>query len=190
MTRNTREKKTQHSIHQYERQERTIPGLNYYYFQCKICNNVEFPMPELQKIWDYSKTNQFMFIQDWILALLFSRPDLPMIGITSFMKQLFLTLLEFAQENDIPTENPGFRGYKFGPYSDRIEDVIMALEEADLLKTIGRRGTKGEYFVLTEKGVKNAKKSYEKLTPIQQKKLAKQRLNWHQFGTECRKVIL
>jgi uncharacterized protein YwgA len=182
MSKETRKKKAEHYAHKWEVVERSIPGLSYYYNQCAICHQVAFPIPQMQKLWEYSKTRQFLFIHDWVLALLYSG-EMPMIGITSFEKQLFLTFMEFAQKHEIPTENPGFRGYKFGPYSERIEDVIISLEEGGLIRTEGRRGTEGEYFMLTEEGKTKAKQSFEKLTSEQQKDFRDARRNWHQLGT-------
>ena len=184
MSRDTR-KKQEHYLHRYEKVERELPGLKYNYYQCSICNKVEYSIPELQKLVDYSKDHQFLFLQDWVLILLYSQVDVPIVGITSFLKQLFLTLREFAPEHNIPTENPGFRAYNFGPYSERIEDVIIGLEEAELIKTAGmRRGAEGEYFVLTEKGKELAKRAFSKLTPEQQEQFKHQRLDWHELGTE------
>jgi hypothetical protein len=183
MSRERREQKREHYAHDYERIERSLPGLNYYYLQCKVCSQVVYPIPQLQKLTEYSEKHQFMFLQDWVLALLYSQP-MPMIGITSFLKQLFLLLAEFAPEHNIPTENPGFRGYKFGPYSERMEDVIIGLEDAGLIETAGRKGVAGEYFFLTEIGKKIAKKSYDKLTEEQRLKLQEERRDWHQLGVK------
>jgi hypothetical protein len=184
MTKETRERKKSHANHIYKEVKREIDGMQYYYLQCEKCLKVVYPIPQLQKLVDYSKTHQFMFIQDWVLALMYTHPDMPIIGITSFEKQLFLTLMEFAQEHNIPTENPGFRGYKFGPYSERIEDIIIGVEEAGLIKTEGRRGAEGEYFRLTDKGKEIAKKSFDKLTDEQKKQFMEERIDWHQLGTD------
>jgi hypothetical protein len=183
MSRKTRENKTGHYRHDLEKIERSIPNLDYYYYQCKVCGKVEFPIPEFQKLWDYSKKHQFMFLQDWVLALMYAQ-EMPVIGITSFMKQLFLTLMDFAQENNIPTENPGFKGYKYGPYSERIEDVIISLIDSELIRTQGRKGSNGEYFILTEDGIKAAEFSFNKLTNEQKEQLKEARLDWHQLGTD------
>ena len=182
MSRETRKRGKEHFAHDYRKVKRCVRDLDYYYMQCRICNQVVYPIPQLQKLTEYSKDHQFMFLQDWALALLYSQP-MPMIGITSFMKQMFLVLIEFAPENDIPTENPGFRGYKFGPYSERVEDVIAGLESADLIEASGRKGATGEYFSLTDVGMVTAEMSYGKLTPAQQEKLQEVRLDWHQLGT-------
>ncbi len=125
-----------------------------------------------------------MFVQDWVLAILYTDPIVPVVGITSFMKQLFLTLIEFAPEHKIPTENPGFKAYYFGPYSERVEDVILGLEDAGLLATSGRKGTAGEYFILTELGKVPARRSFEKLTKKQQAALIEVRRDWQELGTD------
>jgi hypothetical protein len=177
-----RRRKVEHFAHSYERVDRSIHDLDYFYYQCSKCHKVSYPMHELQKLWKYSETHQFMFIHDWALALLYSRDPLPIFGITSFVKQMFLVAMEFAQEYDIPTENPGFRAYNFGPYTERIEDVIIGLEDADLIRIHGRKSPNGEQFELSDKGREVAKVSFESLTPDQQMKLKEKRLSWHQWG--------
>lgn len=157
--------------------------VDYYYYQDKETGEVTYPLPQLQKLYDYSKEKQFMFLQDWILALLYVIKDYPIVGITSFEKMLFLVVMEFAQSFKISSENPGFKGYYFGPYSERVEDVIIALEDANLIKTEGRKGSSGEYFILTVPGKEIAKKSYDKLTESQKMEFEKNRLKWHQWGT-------
>lgn len=185
MSRETREYQTLHEGHHMQKVERSISGLDYFYYQCPVCGMVEWPLPEYHKLMEYSKDNQFMFVQDWILALLYSNPA-PIIGITSFIKQLFLVFMEFAVEENIPTENPGFKAYKFGPYSERIEDAIIGLEDANVIITdTRRRGSSSEYFYLTEEvGIKVALKSYKKLTSEQQRKLRRKRKGWHQSGPD------
>jgi len=163
--------------------DRSIDELKYHYFQDEMTGEVFYPIPELQKLYDYSKDNQFMFLQDWILALLYSYKDYPVVGITNFEKMLFLVIMEFVQKYKISTENPGFKGYYFGPYSERVEDVIIALEDANLIISVGRKGTKGEYFELTGKGKKVAKKSFDRLTVEQKKEFEINRLKWHRWGT-------
>lgn len=171
-------------IHEFESITKSIGDFNYSYEQCKGCNMVIYHLKELQKLYDYSENHQFMFVQDWILSLMCTNPEVPIIGITNFEKMLFLTIYEFAKEENIPSENPGFRGYKFGPYSERIDDILNGLEDANLLKTEGRRGTKGEYFSLTIAGNELAKKSFNKLTEKQQKEYIELRLDWHQLGVD------
>lgn len=175
-------RKSEQCAHKYVRRVRSIPGLDYYYLQCEKCNRVIYPMPQLQKLQDFAKEHQFMFVHDWILALMYARDDAPMIGITTFVKQLFLTLMEFAQRNKIPSENPGFRGYGFGPYAERIVYAINGLEAAGLIETAMRRGAIGEYYYLTDKGLKEAKKSFDKLIPSQQEEFRKERTKWHEWG--------
>jgi hypothetical protein len=182
MKRNIKDKQREHFVHDYENIQRDIPDLHYSYLQCRICHKVIYPIPEYQKLVDYSKSHQFMFIHDWALTLLYVQP-MPMVGITSYVKQLFLVLVEFAPEHHIPTENPGFIAYKYGPYADRVVDVILGLIEARLIETKGRRGTVGEYFLLTSIGKEIASKSCNKLTEHQKKELSDLRLDWHQMGT-------
>lgn len=178
-----RKRKKEHSAHNYKKVDRSTDGIDYHYYQCSICNQVTYPPTELQKLWELSECGKFMFVQDWILALMIAQP-MPVVGITSFTKQLFLVIYEFAPEHNIPTENPGFRAYKFGPYAERIEDVIIGLEDAGLIRTEGRKGAAGEYFLLTDKGKEVAERALAKLTKKQQEAFREARMDWHQLGSE------
>ncbi|HEX9908392.1 MAG TPA: hypothetical protein VGB78_08020 [Thermoplasmata archaeon] len=184
MSRESRRRKTEHSVHKFQKVERSVDHLQYFYYQCKECYKVQYPVLELQKLWDYSKTNQFMFLHDWALAILYALPNVPVFGITSFVKQMFLATMEFAQEEKIPSENPGFRAYNFGPYAERIEDVVIALEDGGLVHVFGIKSPNGQRFELSDKGKQIAKTSFGKLNTEQQAKLRLQRVNWNQWGVD------
>ncbi len=183
MSAQSRKHKIEHAEHDYERVDRKVDGIEYNYLQCKVCGYVIYPMRELQKLWDYSEKHQFMFVHDWVLALMYAQP-MPVVGITCFEKMLFLTFIEFAPDHNIPTENPGFKAYKFGPYSERIEDVIIGFEDAGAIIAEGRKGASGEYFELTKEGVDLAASSFNKLSQVQKHEYQKARLDWHQLGAK------
>jgi len=179
--------------HSWEKAERKLPdGFSYYYLICKKCHLVRYPSSELQKIQDYSKKNLFLSVRDWVILLLnigesiyIDNPKKNYIaGITRFQKMLFLVFYEFAPENDIPTENPGFYGYKYGPYSDLIDEAIDFLINNEDIVVTGRKSSSKEKFSLTEKGNKKAKNVLSKLTREQKNKLAEFRMYWDQKTTK------
>ena len=97
--------------HNWVREDRNLDSdLSYYYMLCNFCHKVRYPAKELQKLFDYSDKNLFFFVEDWVIVLLYSSKQY-IAGITHYQKMLFLIFKEFAQNYNIPSENPGFFGY-------------------------------------------------------------------------------
>lgn len=174
-----------HGNHAWEKAERTLEdGFSYYYFVCRECHDVRYPGPQLQRLQDYSKENLFVFIQDWVLLLLYAGHDY-IAGITHYQKMLFLIFYEFAPKFNIPTENPGFYGYKYGPYSDRIDSAIEFLIQHGYIKAMGRKSSSKERFYITDKGREKGKKIFNKLSEKQQQSLMGFRKFWDQKTTKA-----
>lgn len=174
--------------HEWVKQERGPPdiGISYYYYQCSDpkCSMVSYPMKELQKLFDYSKDHQFLFLEDWIFILFYALKDSPIAGRTSLQKQVFLMMVEFAQKENIPTENIGFYGYKYGPYDDRIADALECMIDDGFVIKNGRKGSSKETLYLTEEGIDRAKKSFDKLTEEQKTKVIESRKEYQMWGRE------
>lgn len=174
-----------HDDHAWKMEERKLSdGFSYYYYICETCHEVRFPGSELQKIQDYSKDNLFLFVQDWALLLLYAGHRY-IAGITHYQKMLFLIFYEFAQDYDIPTENPCFYGYKYGPYSARIDQAIGFLVENGYIRTEGRKSSSKELFYITDKGKKKGVKLFAKLSNKQQTALKEFRKYWDQKTTKA-----
>ncbi|MDR3282493.1 MAG: hypothetical protein LBS92_02650 [Candidatus Methanoplasma sp.] len=170
----------------WKRQDRTPEGtgLSYHYYQCDSCHDVAYPMDQLQKLMEYAESNQFMFVEDWILALFFALPDSYIVGRTSLQKQMFLIVYEFAPKENIPSENPGFRAYKYGPFADRIADATEVLIRDGLVIKNGRKDSGNERLELTENGKSFAKTAFDKLTDEQKTKLIDLRKEYQQWGLD------
>ena len=141
-------------------------GFTYHYFQCPKCSRVEYPLKQAQALMDYSKNHLFMFVEDWILAwMVVSDTDsfAPIPGITMIQKQMVIIIREFAPEHDIPSENPGFKAYRFGPYTERIDRALDTLYHAGLIYSKGRINSNNERFYPTEEGVERGKAILSKL---------------------------
>lgn len=140
----------------YVRKEVELPdGFAYHYYQCPECGIVEYPLKQAQKLLDYSKSHIFMFVEDWILAWMAVKVGgefVPVSGITAMQKQMFILTYEFAPKHDIPSENPGFKAYKYGPFAHRIDRALQTLDSAGLVTSVGRMNTNSERFYLTESG--------------------------------------
>lgn len=174
-----------HDGHTWEKVERTLDdGFSYYYMICKICHAIRFPGPQLQSLQDYSKTNLYIFVQDWVLLLLYAGHEY-IAGITHYQKMLFLIFYEFAPEFEIPSENPGFYGYKYGPYSDRIDAAIEFLIQHGYIRAEGRKSSSKERFYITEKGKEKGQKIFNKLSKEQQLALEQFRKFWDQKTTKA-----
>lgn len=174
-----------HGNHIWEMVERTLDdGFSYYYMICKECHAVRFPGHQLKSLQDYSKQKLFIFIQDWVLLLLYAGHEY-IAGITHYQKMLFLIFYEFAPEFEIPTENPGFYGYKYGPYSDRIDAAIEFLIQQGYIRAEGRKSSSKERFYITEKGKEKGKIIFNKLSEKQQQELSKFRMFWDQKTTKA-----
>lgn len=167
------------------REDRVLDdGFSYHYFQCEKCGRVDYPICQAQKLMDYADSHLFMFIDDWILAWMFVGDGAPILGIVKLQKELFIILKEFAPENNIPSENPDFRAYKFGPYTERIDRSIQTLIEMGLVSSYGRINSNNESFFLTESGKTAGEKALSKLTSVQIEKLKKLKGDLQQFSTD------
>jgi len=152
---------------------------SYYYMICNQCHKVRFPAIELQKILDYSKENLFLLVEDWVLLLPFVN-DKYIAGITRYQKMLFLIYKKFIIEEEIPTENPGFYGYKYGPYSIRIDHAIENMIRNGYIEKKGRKSSQREIFSITNDGKNRAKKIHNRLSKKQQDALSAFRKYWDQ----------
>lgn len=136
-------------------------GFAYNYYQCPRCFRVEYSLKQAQALIDYSRDHLFMFVEDWILAWM-AVPDsdvhahVP--GITSIQKQMVVVIRDFAAENNIFSENPGFGSYESGPYAERVDRAIETLDDAGYIHSEGRSNTDIEIFSLTDKGIEKGKR--------------------------------
>jgi hypothetical protein len=169
--------------HIWKKEERRLSdGFSYYYMICRMCHEVKFPAFQLQCLQDYSKTHLFLFVEDWVLLLLYVGHRY-IAGITHYQKMLFLIFHEFAPQHNIPTENPGFYGYKYGPYSDRIDAAIGFLIQYKYIATEGRKSSSKERFSITSDGETRGKEIFGKLSKEQQDALKSFRDYWDQKPT-------
>lgn len=169
--------------HKWQKEERELgDGFHYYYYICKKCHMVKYPGPELQKIQEYSEKKLFLSVEDWVLLLLYAGKYIA--GITHYQKMLFLVFYELAPKENIPTENPCFYGYKYGPYSQRIDEAIDFLIKFEYIHDEGRKSSSKERFYITSKGKKKGKIIFDKLSKKQQNAIREFRIYWDQKTTK------
>lgn len=150
--------------------------------RCKECGEEVFGAAEVQKMFDKIKHEKAISTSDLILALLYAQKDMPIKGMISLMKQIFLVEKEFTKEEHIKTEDGEYIPYKYGPYSYKVDEIVSILEENGIVKSYGRKSSNKEIFYLTDFGKEVAKKVYDKLNPKQQRKLEDLREGWDQLG--------
>lgn len=179
----TKRKRKAHQHRWVIEDRKLVSDFTYYYSICEICHLVRYPAIELQKLYDYSVKNLFFFVEDWVIVLLYAGNHY-IAGITHYQKMLFLIFKEFAPKYGIPSENLGFFGYKYGPYSARIDATINYMVQNKFIHKKGRKSTKKEIFTLTEKGTERAIEKYKKLNKEQKQELKKFRKYWDQKKTK------
>lgn len=172
--------------HDWEKTERKLEdGFTYFYYVCKNCHRTIYTGPQLKKIQIYSKNHLFFTVENWVLLLLYVNNQY-IAGITHYMKMLFLIFYEFVAKYKIPSENPGFYSYKYGPYSDRIDSAIEFLIECGYIKIEGKpKSSSKERFYITTKGKNKGKQLCGKLSFQQKKALKEFRKRWDQKTTKA-----
>jgi len=187
---NQRRKNQKNHIHDWVKEERKLDdGFAYYYYICKKCHEVRYPSEQLQRLFEYRKEHVFLSPREVALILLYAGESIYekhsmrnyISGITFFQKLVFLFYMELANEYSIPVENPGFFAYKYGPYSDDVDDIIQILLDSETIETKGgMKSSKKERFYLTDKGKEKAKKIINKLDRRQKNAIIEFRRFWDQ----------
>lgn len=100
---------------------------------------------------------------EWILIFFYASPDknLPKVnGILMLNKQFFVFVKEIRKDLDAVFK---FAPLEFGPHSFVLMENINELIKRDLIKTYTNSIDKRTDFALSEMGIEQAKKLYEKL---------------------------
>lgn len=126
---------------------------------------------------------KIMSLPDLILALFYAQ-EKPIKGMILLMKEVFLTQMEFAKEENIKIQEAEFISYRYGPYSIDVDKIIDAMEEFGLIISRGRKSTNKEIFYLTKEGKERARDVFEKLNEQQKEKLKDLRKGWDQLGVK------
>jgi len=160
-------------------------------FDAYVCNNcgeaffTEEARKCIQALLDEKyPDSEVMTAEDVSLILLYSRPEAPMRGAISFMKQAFLFVKEFARKFHIPVEDLDFRPFNYGPYSVAVDESWDVLEEDGAVTKYGRRSTRKETFELTERGYERAKELFDNLSSEARDELRQLRRDWHELGND------
>ena len=156
--------------------DRTLDdGFSYHYFQCPTCGRIEYPPCEAQKLLDYSREHQFMYIDDWILLWMYVGNRDSVHTITELQKDILMVLREFAQRNNITSESLGFEEYESETYAGRMERCIDTLTRMGFITSHCRIDSKSERLLLTESGTTVASEISKMLTEEQLESLRRLR---------------
>ena len=114
----------------------------------------------------------------------------PIKGNTKLQKQVFLTWKQFLYKKNIEL---GYRPYKYGAYSELIDDVVKNLHIENKINIERRRG-EGTIFSINQKGKEELKKitnhrktSSYKLLKLKNKfgdKLEDKKIDWDEWSAE------
>lgn len=125
-----------------------------------------------------------LLVRDLILLLLYARKDKPIYGRTMLMKQVFLLFEEILRKYNLKVQNPKFVPYYYGPYSFTVAKVLEDLSFAGYIKIEGKKNTRKEKFMLTNQGLREIDKKWNKLDENLRKEIEKHRIAWDQMGTD------
>lgn len=119
-------------------------------------------------------------ISDTILLLMGSHPDKPIFGRVLLMKQTFLLTKEVLTEDEV--QDAKFVPYRFGMYSFSVGNALTNLEYSGYIKRGGRKNSKLEQFLLTDKGRQYISEVFKSLPEELQEKIREKRKGWDQLG--------
>lgn len=115
-------------------------------------------------------------VKESILLLLGVDPEIPLKRIL-LMKEIFLFEKELAKELNLNLESFQFIPYKYGPYSQKLDDTLKSM--VGLIQITP--GNKKE-ITLTSEGKKEAQKLLDSLSESTVNKLKIKRIGWDQWG--------
>jgi len=155
----------------------------------KMKDKEKIKFSELDKLLN-NTAKPILTLDDMILLLLYVKKDKPIVTRTLLFKELFLFYKEIIEKlfdvTRIP--NPNFIGYKYGPFSFSLAEILTNLWFGGYIEIKGRAKGRSETFVLTKKGIKKAKESLEKLPDNIKNKLflelREKRIGWDQLGRD------
>jgi len=124
----------------------------------------------------FQKMDSFLLGSDLVLMLLSISP---VKGKTKLQKKVFLTWKTIFPKK---TVDPGFFPYKFGAYSQTIEDAVQVLQKTGLLKIKPGRGEALQYSI-TPSGKRKIKRKIRKMN-IDLRKLRDKKIDWDEWTTK------
>jgi len=121
---------------------------------------------------------------DELVLLTIGLVDKPVNGRVVMQKEVFLLYQELKDK--VKIMEPGFKRYKYGPFSFTVSALLELLESAGYIEVRNRRSTRATKYILTRKGrevVGNIISRLEKkLGKEYIEKLRKLRIGWDQLG--------
>lgn len=125
------------------------------------------------------KNEDILKTKDIIILLLGLYPEIPLKE-TLMMKEAFLLEKEVSNEIKLNMESLNFYPYKFGPFSDLLENNLKKID-GDLIQIqVSESGKK--LIKLTDEGKIKAKELIQNMPKSKVDKLKLKRRGWDQFG--------
>ncbi|MBO8182775.1 MAG: hypothetical protein H0Z28_08290 [Archaeoglobus sp.] len=141
-----------------------------------------YSIDEFKNLLKRSPQNKIL-VRDAILMLLAARNRKPIYGRTMLMKQIFLLYEEILKKYGLKFQDPKFVPYRYGPYSFAVMQVLEDLDFAGYIKIEGRKNSRKERFMLTEKGLSEIINKFRTLDDKVQREIEEKRIGWDQLGT-------
>ena len=125
-------------------------------------------------------------LRDMVLILLYAQKDKPIHSRIMLFKEVFLLYKEVLSRytNNFIIQDPKFFGYKYGPYSFELAEVVKQLYWNGLIDIYGRTNTRKETLELTPKGAEEAQRIFNSLPRELQEEIRKMRIGWDQLGID------
>lgn len=151
-------------------------------------NNNTISFEELVRLFEKLKAENkpVITLKDAVLMLLYAQKNKPIYGRILLFKEVFLLYEEILKKyrEHFILENPRYEPYKYGPYSFRLADLLEQLYWAGFIEIIGKRNTRLEAFIITDKGIKEIERKFETLLPELREEITKKRQGWDQLGID------
>jgi uncharacterized protein YwgA len=155
---------------------------------CKVCKERFFLADDLKAVEAelQSRYRQVapISIEDAILLLMGTYPDLDVSGALVMQKEMFLLEKEFAPLHGLQIEPMDFEPYHMGPFSKKLAAILTALEAKGLIETRPLTGREGTGFWLTKNGRKAAESAKTNILLDALKQLRSRRRAWDELGSQ------
>ena len=145
----------------------------------ELDGTVFYNYEDAKKVFSSIGTKKYT-ISDCVLILLYAHPEKPIFGRISLMKQVFLLTKEILEGQGV--QDAKYIPHHFGMHSFFVMDEVSNLEFSKYVKRSGKKNSRAEEFIITDKGLQHISKVFDSLPRDIQKKIKEKRQGWDQLG--------
>jgi len=155
--------------------------------ECSVCGERFFladDMPRLERLMARRRASVDVSDDEAILLLLGVHPEVEMHGTLVMQKEVFLLEKSLGPDIGVAVAPLDFKPHRMGPYSDKLRDLLKALEKDGWIETHALPGRdEGVAYRLTPKGKRRADAAKEKLPPEAVATIQRKRRAWDELGS-------